>query len=167
MPRKNKPWNPFDVLRACLHRCKMVWNAKKMMWNVKIVTQNTSLYIFSFSHFGSISCYFAIPSILQMISWNIRQKARNLYTHCFSFRFRVMLMPWKNKLWNWSTFRKNADQCKIQQNVKNMTENAKENDAKYPATCFSFFAFCEHFMLFRDKCIASIRIDASWRSLCS
>ncbi len=39
-------------------------------------------------------------------------------------------------------------------NAKKKTRNAKKSGTKYTAINFLFFAFCVHFMLFRDKCIA-------------
>ncbi len=47
-------------MRECHPWCKMVQKWKKMMQNAKKVTRNTLLYTICFSHFVSISCYFAI-----------------------------------------------------------------------------------------------------------
>ncbi len=39
---------------------------------------------------------------------------------------------------------------------KNDTK-CEKSDAKYPVICFSFFIFHEHFKLFCDKCIVSLK----------
>ncbi len=45
--------------------------------------------------------------------------------------------------------------CEMQ-NIKKMKRNLKKV-LKYPATHFLFFVFCEHIVLFRNKCIVDFR----------
>ncbi len=66
-------------------------------------------------------------------------------------------MPRKNKPQNPLTFRANTDPgvkcCEMRKAKKGV------HNAKYPAIHFFFFAFYNRFRVFRDKCIADLRIN--------
>ncbi len=76
-----------------------------------------------------------------------------LYTVRISCKFRVLLMPWKNKPRNPSTFHVNAwlkwEMCK----AKKGTRSTKKRH-KIPR--YTLFIFCAHFRVFQDKRIASL-----------
>ncbi len=71
--------------------------------------------------------YFAFRSVSQTISLSKCWKAKNsLYTYHFSFKFRVSLMPGKDRLWNSLTFCENANPgakcCKMQRKKRRETQ---------------------------------------------
>ncbi len=75
----------------------------------------------------------------------------------FLFKFHVLLMQWKNELWNLLTFHVNSKpgtKCCEMWNVKKRRQNMKKVTCNEPLYNFCFFTFREHFLLFCDKCIA-------------
>ncbi len=93
---------------------------------------------------------------------NIPQNTKHsLYTFRISCEFCVLLLLQKNKPQNPLTFRANADpgtKCCEMRKVKKGGAKCEEGDAKYLAIQFSFLAFCDHFHIFYDKCIAGFRV---------
>ncbi len=105
------------------------------------------LYTLCISHF--VGCF----------RWNTTQNTKHsLYIFRILCKFCVLLMPRKNKPQNPSTFRANAtlapNAAKYEKRKKG--HETPKSDAKYPSAHFLFFAFCEHFRVFCDKCIAGL-----------
>ncbi len=108
-------------------------------------TLSGRLYTYDILYFASI---FAIHTT----------KYETLTTHFhISFKFRVLLKK------SFDFLHKCRPRCEMLQNVKYEKGGVKreESGAKYPAIRFLFFAFCEYFWVFRNKCIASLTVHVS------
>ncbi len=96
--------------------------------------------------------------ILRMFSRDIpRNTEHPLYTFRISCKFRVLSIPQKNKPQNPLTSHVNANpgaKCEKQKKGCKMWKS----DAKYLAIHFLFFAFCDCFHIFRNKCIADLTV---------
>ncbi len=137
-------------------------------WGVPIVPIRPAVHFSYFSFRG----YFANVYVKHTT------KCETLPIHFrISGKFRVLVMPWKNKPRNPLSFRPNADPgakcCERQKGEKRgmkcekgtrstkrekgaRSTKCEKGRAKYTAIHFSFFAFHPHFCIFRDKCIASL-----------
>ncbi len=64
----------------------------------------------------------------------------------------------KNKQWNpFDISQESHPWCEMMQNARKNYAKCEKSAMKYPAIHFSFFAFREHFMLFCEKCISSLK----------
>ncbi len=94
-----------------------------------------------------------------MFSQNTPQNTKHLlYTFCISGEFCILLMPQKNKPRNPLSF---CAKCYEMRKVKKRGAKLEKSDTKYDAIHFSFFAFCDHFRIFRDKCIACLAVQTT------
>ncbi len=82
-------------------------------------------------------------------------KYETLYTLRISCEFRVLLMSWKNKPQNPSTFRVNADPgTKWEEQKKG--HKTRKKWCEIPRYTFFVFRISQPFSVFRNKCIAGL-----------